>query len=114
MVSLAMRRVVRFHAAKDNVGFVRARIATVSLAVAAALVLVVAWAYEVPLERAIVLAPALVFGVGLVAAVGVLLLRAAIESIRESGHPRLVVGAIVALTTVGVVLTILGVELPRE
>jgi hypothetical protein len=93
---------------------VRARIAAASFAVAVGLVLVTSWAYEVPLERALVLAPALVLGVGLVAAVGVLLLRAAIESIRESGHPRIVVGTIVALTALGVVLTILGVELPRE
>ena len=114
MVSRVLRRVVGLHPAKDNVGLVRVRIASVSLAVAVVLALVVAWAYEVPLDRAIVLAPALVFGVGLVAAVGVLLLRAAIESIRESGHPRLVVGTIVALTALGVVLTILGVDLPRE
>jgi len=102
------------HPAKDNVGPVRARTAAVSFAVALALSLAVAWAYELPLERALLLAPALVFGVGLVAAVGVLLLRAAIESIRESGHPRLVVGAIVAVTALGIALTILGVELPKE
>lgn len=86
----------------------------VALVVAIALALVTAWAYEISLERAIVLAPVLVLGVGLVAAVGVLLTRAAIESIRESGHPRLVVAAIAGLTALAVVLTILGVELPRE
>lgn len=105
---------VRLHPAKDNVGLVRVRIATASLVVAAALAAAVAWAYELPFQQAVLLAPALVFGVGLVAGVGVLLTRAAIESIRESGHPRLVVGAILALTGLGIVLTILGVELPRE
>ena len=83
-------------------------------AVAIGLALVTAWAFEIPLERALVLAPALVVGVGLVAAVGVLLSRAAIESIRQSGHPRLVVAAIAGLAALGVVLTILGIELPRE
>jgi predicted acyltransferase len=86
----------------------------VALAVAIGLALATAWAYEIPLERALVLAPAVVLGVGLVAAVGVLLTRAAIESIRDSGHPRLVVAAIAGLTALAVVLTILGVELPRE
>ena len=51
---------------------------------------------------------------GLVAAVFILLGRGLVESVRESGHPRLIVGGFVALLGVIVVLTYLGVELPRE
>ncbi len=95
-------------------GSARVRLAALSVVAALALAFGWAWAFEIPLERALVLAPALVVGVGLLAAVGVLLLRAALESIRASGHPRLVLAAIAGLVVLGVVLAILGIELPRE
>ena len=41
-------------------------------------------------------------------------MRAATDSLRESKHPRLILGAGAAVVVVGVVLTVLGVELPRE
>jgi hypothetical protein len=66
------------------------------------------------LERLIVLLPALVVGAGLVGAVLILLGRALLVSIRESGHPRWIVGGLVALACAIVVLTYLGIELPRE
>jgi hypothetical protein len=97
-----------------SLGSLRLRLALASALVAAALALGWAWAFEIPLERALVLAPALVVGVGLLAMVGVLLARAALESIRASGHPRLVLAAIAGIVGLGVVLTILGIELPRE
>jgi hypothetical protein len=65
-------------------------------------------------ERLIVLLPALVVGVGILLAVLILLGRAVAQTIRESGHPRLVVGGLAALAALIVVLTYLGVELPRE
>jgi len=65
-------------------------------------------------ERLVVLAPVFVVGAGLVAAVLILLGRGLAQSIRESGHPRWIVGGLVALACVIVVLTYLGVELPRE
>jgi hypothetical protein len=65
-------------------------------------------------ERWIVLLPALVVGAGLVAAVLILLGRAFAVSVRESGHPRLIVAGLVGLACAIVVLTYLGVELPRE
>jgi preprotein translocase subunit Sec61beta len=65
-------------------------------------------------ERLIVLLPALVVGVGILLAVLILLGRAFAQTIRESGHPRLVVGGLAALAALIVVLTYLGVELPRE
>jgi hypothetical protein len=65
-------------------------------------------------EHLAVLAPAIVIGAGLVAAVFILLGKALAQSIRESGHPRVIVGGFVALAGVIALLTYLGVELPRE
>jgi hypothetical protein len=65
-------------------------------------------------ERLVVLVPAFIVGFGLVAGVLILLGRGLVETIRESGHPRLIVGGLVALTAAIVVLTYFGVELPRE
>ena len=58
--------------------------------------------------------PALIVGFGIVAAVLILLGRAFVVTVRESGHPRLLWGGLVALVGVILVLTWLGVELPRE
>ena len=58
--------------------------------------------------------PAAIVGAGLVGAVFILLGRAFAASVRESGHPRLIVGGLVALAGVIVLLTYLGVSLPRE
>ena len=58
--------------------------------------------------------PAAIVGVGLVGAVLILLGRAFAATVRESGHPRWIVGGLVALLGAIVVLTYLGVELPRE
>jgi hypothetical protein len=65
-------------------------------------------------ERWIVLLPAIVVGAGLVAGVLILLGRAFAVTVRESGHPRLIVASLVGLAGVIVLLTYLGVELPRE
>jgi hypothetical protein len=66
------------------------------------------------LERWIVLLPALVVGAGLVAGILILLGRAFLVTVRESGHPRLIVVGIVGLLGAILLLTYLGVELPRE
>ena len=58
--------------------------------------------------------PAAVVGAGLVGAVLILLGRAFAASVRESGHPRLIIGGLVALAGLIVVLTYLGVSLPKE
>lgn len=58
--------------------------------------------------------PALIVGFGIVAAVLILLGRAFVATVRESGHPRLLWGGLVALVGVILVLTWLGVQLPRE
>jgi len=65
-------------------------------------------------ERAIVWLPALVIGTGLVLGVMILLGRAFAATVRESGHPRLILGGLVAVFGAVVLLTWLGIELPRE
>lgn len=65
-------------------------------------------------ERWVLLAPAIVVGVGLVGAVCILLLRAFAQSVREAGHPRWIFAGLVGLVGVVVLLTYLGVSLPRE
>ena len=65
-------------------------------------------------ERFVLWLPALVIGIGLVGAVMILLGRAFATTVRESGHPRIVIGGLVALAGVIVLLTWLGVSLPRE
>jgi hypothetical protein len=66
------------------------------------------------LERLVILLPAFVVGVGLIGAVLILLGRALAVTIRESGHPRWILGGLVALAGAIVLLTYLGVELPKE
>ena len=64
--------------------------------------------------RWIILLPAFLVGAGLVGAVFILLGRAFAETVRDARHPRWIVGGLVALACAIVVLTYLGVELPRE
>jgi hypothetical protein len=65
-------------------------------------------------ERWIVLLPALIVGAGIVLAVLILLGRALATTVRESGHPRLILGGAAAMLGLIVLLTYLGIELPRE
>jgi hypothetical protein len=85
-----------------------------SLAVAVGLAAFVAWWFEWPLERALYLAPALVLGAGIVGGVGVLLARSLLESLRASRNPRLVLWLWIAAFVLIAILSVLGVELPRE
>ena len=65
-------------------------------------------------QRLLILAPAFVIGGGIVLAVFILLARALAQSVRESGHRRLIYASLVALVGVVALLTYLGIELPRE
>jgi hypothetical protein len=65
-------------------------------------------------ERLVILVPALIVGAGLVAGVFILLGRAFAATVRESRHPRLIIGGLVVLAGAIVLLTYLGVSLPRE
>jgi hypothetical protein len=65
-------------------------------------------------EQLVLWLPAAIVGVGLVGAVFILLGRAFAASVRESGHPRLIIGGLVAFAGLVVLLTYLGVSLPKE
>ena len=65
-------------------------------------------------QRWIALAPAFIIGGGLVLGVLILLGRAFATNVRESGHKRVIVAGLVVLAGAVVVLTYLGVQLPRE
>jgi hypothetical protein len=65
-------------------------------------------------ERLLVLAPVFVIGAGLVLAVLILLIRAFIESVREVRHKEILWIGGLAIIVLVVVLTILGVNLPKE
>jgi predicted neutral ceramidase superfamily lipid hydrolase len=72
--------------------------------------LVMGW----PLERAVYLAPVIV--VAAAALVGLLILwgKVAAQSLKESKRPRLILGLWVGGIALMVVLSVLGVNLPRE
>jgi hypothetical protein len=90
------------------------RAIVISLVGCLAITFAAAWLFDLSLERSLALAPAFVIGLALIAAVCLLLARAAVDSIRDSGHPRLVTAIIVAGVALVAVLTVVGVELPRE
>ena len=60
------------------------------------------------------LLPAIVVGAGLVLGVLILLGRAFAHTVRESAHPRLVLAGLAGIVGAIVLLTYLGVQLPRE
>ena len=95
------------------VASVSARVAGASFAVAA-LVLLVVWVTDLSFERAALLAPVLVIGVAAAAGLVVLWGRVGWAHFREARHPRVILGAAVAILVVGVALTLLGVKLPHE
>jgi hypothetical protein len=86
----------------------------VALAVVTGLVFLTAWMMGWPAERAIYLAPVIV--VGFAAAAGLLILwgKVAIQQLRETRRPKLVLSLWVLGIGLIVLLSVLGVELPRE
>lgn len=78
------------------------------------LVLVTVWVSDLSLQRAILLAPLLVIGVAAVAGLAVFWGRVGWASLQESRRPRLVLGLFAAGIALLVVLSFLGVKLPRE
>ncbi len=76
--------------------------------------LAVAWLFDISISHVTLLAPVVVLIAAAVAGLGVFWFRAAADSLRESKHPRLIVGAGAAVVVLGIVLTVLGVQLPRE
>ena len=86
----------------------------VALAAVLALVAATAWGLSWPFEKAVYLAPVIV--VAGAAAVGLVLLwgKVALNSLRESRHPRRVLAYWLLGLGLLVVLTVLGVKLPNE
>jgi hypothetical protein len=65
-------------------------------------------------SRYVVLLPALLVGFGLIGGILILLGRAFAETVRDARHPRWIVGGLLALAGAIVLLTYLGVQLPKE
>ncbi len=86
----------------------------VALLAVAVMVAGTAWWMGWPLERAIYLAPVIV--VGFTAAAGLVVLwgKVIVQQLRESRRPKLVLSLWVAGIALLVLLSVLGVELPRE
>lgn len=78
------------------------------------LVLATAWIMAWPFEKAVYLAPVIVIGGA--AAIGLLILwgKVAAQSLRESRRPKLVLALWLAGIALLVLLSVLGVKLPRE
>ncbi len=85
-----------------------------ALVVVMGLVGLTAWLLSWPFEKAVYLAPVIV--VGGAAAVGLVLLwgKIALNSLRESRHPRRVLAFWLLGLGLLVLLTVLGVKLPNE
>jgi hypothetical protein len=79
-----------------------------------ALVVVTVWLTDLSFGRAALLAPVLVVGLAAVAGLVVFWGRVGWDSLRRARHPRLLVGGALAFVLLLVVLTLLGVQLPRE
>jgi len=82
--------------------------------VTAGLVLAVVWVFEISLSRAALLAPVIVVAVGAGAGVVVLWAKVGWEALRRRRRPWLVAGIVLAAFAVIAVLSLLGLELPRE
>jgi membrane protein DedA with SNARE-associated domain len=65
-------------------------------------------------QRLIVLVPAFIIGGGIIVAALMLLARAFGQYVRESEHKRWIYASIVAVIAVTVLVTYLGIKLPRE
>jgi hypothetical protein len=89
------------------------RVAAATVAVTALVVAAVALT-DLSFQRAILLAPVLVIGVAAAAGLLVFWGRVGWESFQASSHKRLIAVAVVATLVFFTVLTLLGVELPRE
>jgi hypothetical protein len=85
-----------------------------ALAAVLALVAATAWAMGWSLEQAVYLAPVIVVGVA--AAVGLLILwgKVAAQQLRETKRPKLVLALWLSGVALLALLSVLGVELPRE
>ncbi len=89
------------------------RLVFVSFAVTA-LVVVASWLLSWPLEKAALLAPVIVGFVAVALGLFVFWGRVAWDGFRGSRHQRWIIAGAVSLVALVAVLTVLGVQLPRE
>jgi hypothetical protein len=92
---------------------VSTRLFAASVAITALVVLAV-WITDLSFQRAALLAPVLVIGVGAVAGLVVFWGKIGWDSLRRSRHPRLYVAGGLVFVALLVLLTFLGVNLPHE
>jgi len=93
---------------------VRALRIPVALGAIVGMVAFTAWFMGWPLERAIYLAPVIVIGFAALAGLLILWVKVALQQLRETRRPKLVITLWVAGIGLLVLLSVLGVELPRE
>jgi predicted neutral ceramidase superfamily lipid hydrolase len=86
----------------------------IAFAVVACMVAGTALALGWPLERAVYLAPVIVVAFAALAGLLILWGKVAAQGLRETKRPRLVLALWVAGIALLVLLSVLGVELPRE
>jgi predicted neutral ceramidase superfamily lipid hydrolase len=87
---------------------------TIAFGVVLVLVVLTALIMGWPVERAVYLAPVIVVAVAALFGLLILWSKVAVQSLRESRRPRLVLGLWLGGILLLVLLTALGVELPRE
>jgi hypothetical protein len=92
----------------------RLRLVGIGIAATVAVAALSAWLLELSLERVLVLAPVFVLGAAAVLALAVLWGRVAWESLRRAKHPWRIVAVGAGGVALLVLLTLLGVKLPRE
>jgi hypothetical protein len=85
-----------------------------ALAAVLALVALTAWIMAWPFEKAVYLAPVIVVGGAAVVGLAILWGKVAYSSLRESRRPKLVLALWLLGLGLIVLLTFLGVQLPRE
>jgi len=84
------------------------------LGVVLGLVVLTAWFMGWSVERAVYLAPVIVIGFAAAAGLVILWTKVAIQQLRETRRPRLVLALWLLGIGLLVLLTVLGVKLPRE
>ena len=85
-----------------------------ALAVVLGLVVLTAWLLSWPFEKAVTLAPVIVIGTAALVGLTLLWAKVALAQLRESRNPRRVLAYWLIGLALLVVLTVLGVKLPRE
>ena len=73
-----------------------------------------AFLLQLSMERALLLAPMLVAGSAVILGLFLVLGRALVDAIREADHPRRIVAMGLGVVLLVVILTAVGIELPRE